>query len=221
MPQIRINDRISYIPACEKPISGDVGIVHGDEFTYVYDTGSIPETLETLQKLEGKCDIVISHFHGDHTWWLTSHRRGDEGVAPDDTLSLTYERPGYRNLYVGSLTQKYIPEGIKIEEPLIINDGVKLEIFPLPNSHCKGSLAMMVDDEYMFIGDSSYCMMKDGKALYNSQQLKALIDLLKEKPASRMLISHDKKFVRNKAVLIRQLESIYEHRTPDSPYIYV
>ncbi len=242
MPEIRITDRISYIPSCEKPISGDVGIVRGDKITYIYDTGSIPETLDFLHSLDGQCDIVISHFHGDHTWWLTPHKRGDEGVEENDDISLVYERPSFRHLYVGTLTKKYIPDGQVITGPTTISsrsgltfnaeervitesasiyDGVKVDIYPIPNSHCKGALLMMVDDEYAFIGDSSYCMTKDGRACYNAQLLKDEIELLERIPADKLLVSHDSKFVRNKAVVIRQLKSIYSHRTSESPYIVV
>lgn len=242
MPEIKITDRISYIPSCEKPISGDVGIVRGDRFTYIYDTGSTPETLEFLQGLDGKCDIVISHFHADHTWWLTRHNKGDADVSEGDTFSLSYERPRFRNIYVGSHTKKYIPDGEAICAPTLISaasglklsadervmpgsgneeyDGIKISVYPLPNSHCKGSLLMMVDDEYAFIGDSSYCREKDGKAVYNAQLLKEEIGLLERIPADKLLISHDRKFLRNKEVVLRQLRSIYGHRT-DSPYIEV
>lgn len=334
MSEIKINDRISYIPSCEKPLSSEVGIVRGDRFTYIYDTGSIPETLHFLQSLQGRCDIVISHFHGDHTWWLTDHKRGDEGVEENDSISLTYEKPKFRRLFIGAYTKKYLPEGKVISAPTMISsysgvlfsseervligqkspteessqnrdnmavessdhqestakeslsykestakeslshqenttvessyhkknteertlgykesetkeniycteipgnnreaytnvkpveiyDGVKIDIYPIPNSHCKGALLMMVDDEYAFIGDSSYCMEKDGRPMYNSQLLKAEIDLLESIPADKLLVSHDRKFVRNKAVVLRQLKTIYSHRTTDSPYIYV
>ena len=240
MPEIKINDRISYIPACEKPLSADVGIVRGDRKAYIFDVGSTVETLEFLHGLEGRCDIVVSHFHADHTWWLTEHHKEDKDVSEGDTISLTYVRPRYERLYVGSLTKKYIPDGEVISAPTIISsisgnnysadervifesgseyDGVKISVFPIPNSHCKGGLAMMVDDEYLFIGDSGYCMEKDGKATYNAQLLKAEIDLLEKVPADKLLISHDRKFVRDKAVLLRQMKTIYSHRSSGSPYI--
>ena len=138
-----------------------MGIVRGDNITYIYDVGSTPETLEFLHSLNGRCDIVISHFHGDHTWWLTKHHRGEDGVEPDDTISLTYERPAFRRLYVGALTKKYISDGTVVTEPTMISsssgtvfranergfdpgsessyDGVKIDVYALPNSHCKGA----------------------------------------------------------------------------------
>ena len=243
MPQIKITDRIFYIPSCEKPLSADVGIVRGDKRVYLFDAGSTPETLEFLHSLNGNCDIVVSHFHGDHTWWLTGHKKGDEGMEEGDELSLTYERPRFGRIYVGSYTSRYIPDGEVISTPTVIShrpgqgtdadksagisgtsdlyDGVKVCVYPLPNSHCKGALAMMVDDEYLFLGDATYCMTKNGVPVYNAQLLKDEIELLKRLPAKYCLISHDKRFVREKRVLLRQLESIYAKRRQDSPYIEV
>ena len=86
----KINEYISYIPATEIPISSDVGIIYGKNCTYVFDVGSIPESLDFLHSLNGNVKIVISHFHADHTWWLTRHKAGEEGMLPGDTLSLTY-----------------------------------------------------------------------------------------------------------------------------------
>ena len=75
-------------------------------------------------------------------------------------------------------------------------DGVKIDVYALPNSHCKGALLMMVDNEYAFIGDSGYCLEKDGRSRYNAQLLKAEIELLEQIPADKLLISHDKKYIR-------------------------
>ena len=145
----KINEYISYIPATEVPISSDVGIIYGRNCTYVFDVGSIPESLDFLHSLNGNIKIVISHFHADHTWWLTRHKAGEEGMLPGDTLSLTYEPVKYEKLYIGKGTERYLPDGEMIREPYVIWDDIadredkslKLEILPMPSSHSKGSLA--------------------------------------------------------------------------------
>ena len=159
----KINDYISYIPSCEVPISGEVGIIYGKKTTYLYDVGSTYECLDFLYSLNGKMQIVISHFHGDHTWWLTKHRAGEKGMLPGDTISLTYEPVKYEKIYIGKSTEKYLPDGQIVMEPVIIEDEtpsgqpLKLEIIPMPSSHTKGSLALVVNDEYVFMGDATYC----------------------------------------------------------------
>lgn len=224
----KINEYISYIPATEIPISSDVGIIYGKNCTYVFDVGSIPESLDFLHSLNGNVKIVISHFHADHTWWLTRHRPGEEGMLPGDTLSLTYEPVKYEKLYIGKGTERYLPDGEMISEPYIIWDEIadredkplKLEILPMPSSHSKGSLALVVNDEYIFMGDSTYCRYipkREGvedHVEYNVQKLKEQIELLKSIKAEKCLISHEKRIMRPKKVVIRQLESIYAGRQP-------
>ena len=229
----KINEYISYIPAAEVPISSDVGIIHGKNKTYLFDVGSTSESLEYLYSLDGNVQIVISHFHADHTWWLYRHKAGEEGMLPGDTLSLNYEPVKYDRLYIGKGTEKYLPKGEIIREPFVIwdeleegtNEGsldgkLKLEIIPMPSSHSKGSLALVVNDEYIFMGDSTYCRYipkrenEDGRAEYNVQKLKEQIDLLKSIKVDKCLVSHERRFVRPKKVVIRQLESIYARRLP-------
>ncbi len=222
----KINDYISYIPSCEVPISGEVGVIYGKKTTYLFDVGSTYECLDFLYSLKGKMQIVISHFHGDHTWWLTKHRAGEKGMLPGDTISLTYEPVKYEKLYIGKSTEKYLPDGQIVMEPVIIEDEtpsgqpLKLEIIPMPSSHTKGSLALVVNDEYVFMGDATYCKYiaegeeGDGYAEYNVQKLKEQIDVLKKLKAEKCLVSHEKRFERPLKVVIRQLESIYARRLP-------
>jgi len=223
---VKINDYMSYIPAVEVPVSGDVGVIYGKKATYLYDVGSTVECLDFLYSLKGKIQIVISHFHGDHTWWLTKHYKGEPGLKPDDEISISYEPVKYERLFIGKSTEKYLPEGEIITEPMVIEDEtltgepLKLEIIPMPSSHCKGSLALSVNDEYLFMGDSTYCRYiapKEGVEAhveYNVQKLKEQIDTLKSIKAEKCLVSHEKRFERPKKVVIRQLESIYTRRVP-------
>ena len=222
----KINDYISYIPSCEVPISGEVGVIYGKKTTYLFDVGSNGECLEFLYSLKGKMQIIISHFHGDHTWWLTKHRAGEKGMLPGDTLSLTYEPVKYEKIYIGKSTEKYLPDGQIVTEPLVIEDEtpsgqpLRLEIIPMPSSHTKGSLALVVNNEYVFMGDATYCKYiaesekSDGHAEYNVQKLKEQIDVLKSIRAEKCLVSHEKRFERPLKVVIRQLESVYERRLP-------
>ncbi len=237
----KINEYISYIPAAEVPLSSDVGIIYGKKCTYLFDVGSTYECLDFLYALKGNMKIVVSHFHADHTWWLTKHRAGEEGMLPGDTVSTSYEPVKYEKMYIGKGTEKYLPDGEIVTEPVIIEDEIdvsraendagsdeygtengklKLEIIPMPSSHSKGSLALVVNDEYIFMGDSTYCKYvpkKEGveeHVEYNVQKLKEQIDLLKSIKADKCLVSHEKRIMRPKKVVIRQLEAIYNRRQP-------
>lgn len=234
MPEIKkITDRISYVPATLKPLSSDIGIVRGDSRLYLYDVGSTLPDLKFINSLPDDKAIVISHFHGDHTWWLTDHKHGEHGVANDDNISTDYRRPGYSDLYVSTVSARYCstvtacstdvdedvsgePESAEmfrdctiVKSPVLIEDGVRIEIVPVPCTHCKGSLVMVVDDEYAFVGDSTYPNKINGVTFYNAQLLQSEIEVLESLKAGYFLLSHDSRFIRPKNVILRQLKAIY------------
>lgn len=217
LPEMRsINDVISYIPACMKPLSSDIGIVRGNDRVYLYDVGSSLPALKYVNTAPANKAIIISHFHGDHTWWLSDHSHGEHGVASDDNISTDYERPHFSTLYVSKESYRHTVPKDKptdpvsiVNERITIDDGVHLEIIPLPCTHCKGSLVLSVNNEYAFLGDSTYPNKVDGVTFYNAQLLKQEIDILEALEAEYFLLSHDNKFVRPKKVVLRQLKTVY------------
>lgn len=260
LPEIKtVSDRISYVPATLRPLSSDIGIIKGDSKIYVYDTGSTLPALKLLQELPDDKAFIISHFHGDHTWWLSDHKHGEHGVADDDNISTSYTRPSFEKLYVSALTSKYVakhspeksfdrtgleddcscdipvnadacPEAqgtettdterivnaaflgstVVVQSPLVIEDGVRLEILPLPCTHCKGSLALSIDDTYCFVGDATYPNKVNNVTFYNAQLLQKEIEVLEAIKADNLLLSHDSKFVRPKKAVLRQLKATYD-----------
>lgn len=205
MPEvIRINDRISYIKASAEPLSSDVVIVEGDAYSYIFDVGNNEEVASYLEALPKKKKVILSHFHQDHM--------GSIGRMSFDTV------------YVGKGTEKYLEETMPRQvlcEPASIQDGVELEIYPIPNSHAKGSLVLMVDKEYLFLGDSLYSKVQDDKYVYNAQLLKEEIELLKRLPAETVFSSHEVRPLKRKDGVVRFLEQIYAKREAGEPYIRI
>lgn len=227
MEEIRITERISYLPATDEPLSSDVGIIRGDSRLYLFDVGSGAEMLEAVRKViasepEKETVVIISHFHADHL--------DNIGNIP------------YSGLYVGSHTAKYTRGGEIVDKPVWINDGIKLVISPVTASHCKGSLMLCVDDKYLFIGDSAYCMAKREKPaaqgtegstaestaqraepviryVYNTQLLHDEIKELEDMPAEFIMTSHEKRFIKPKEAVVRMLKAVYAKRTPGETYI--
>ena len=229
MESIRISDRISYIPATEKPFSADVGIVEGDNAIYFFDVGSDEKVAEFIEnydtglnsKSERKKKIaVISHFHTDHTANLTRTR--------------------FDKIYLGKLTMKYFSimrdsqnlhevsnfEAPKIStenatpfeeiceivsSPIEIDDGIKITIAEIPSSHSKSSVYMQVGD-YVFLGDATFYGYKREKKFYNAQVLQAEIKVLKEIKAEHFMLSHRRHFVKQKRSVLSLLEQIYKSK---------
>lgn len=216
-----MTDKISYIPASEAPLSADIVIIEGKEHFYVFDVGADEKNVEFLNSLPKEKIVILSHFHPDHI--------GNIGKVD------------FLELYAGANTAKYLnnylelPENVTeedgncefsgqdmshiVEKPLTISDGISLTIFPMPSSHAKGSLALEVNETYLFLGDATYCTMKNGKAVYNAGLLKEQTELLRKSEANYLCLSHNRKFVQEKEEVLRELEEIYARRSKNEPYI--
>ena len=226
MPKIvKLTDRIHYLQMSNDPLSADVIAVRGDSAWWIFDVGACDEAARFINELprifadHGAAEsstnlaknVVISHFHRDH---LLNVQRMCGGE-----ISLDIDA-----LYVGAYTSKTFGEieGVAknvVMEPLSFDDGVQIHILPMPNSHAKGSLALIVDD-YVFLGDATYPMVGHGEPdVYNVQILEQQIKLLKSLNASRFCLSHKRGLVRDKTSVIQFLESVYARRQKNENYI--
>ena len=195
MKKITISERISYIEATEEPLSADIGIIRCGDTEWLYDVGN---DLRNLDGLDGEYNVVLSHFHQDHTGSLDKIRVGE--------------------LYVSGATFRHTGWGTVVNGELTIGD---LRIFQIPSSHTKGCLGLEIGNEYAFVGDALYCKAKDGHYVYNAQLLKDEIEVLKRLKASKLLVSHFKGLVRTKDEVIAELEQIYSKKEKNNPYIRV
>ena len=238
MPKIvKLTDRIHYLQMSNDPLSADVIAVRGDRAWWVFDVGACDEAVQFINELPripveeaaipvdenganlAACNnaarlaknVVISHFHRDH---LLNVQRMCGGE-----ISLDIDA-----LYVGAYTSKTFGEieGVAknvVMEPLALDDGVQIQILPMPNSHAKGSLALIVDD-FVFLGDATYPMVGHGAPdVYNVQILGEQIKLLKSLTPSRFCLSHKRGLVRDKTSVIQFLESVYARRQKNENYI--
>ena len=229
---VKLTDRIRYLQMSYEPLSADVVAVRGDSAWWIFDVGACDEAVDFINALPRssessthldtseciknatvplKKNIVISHFHRDHLLNVVRHCNGE--------VSLDFD-----TLYVGAYTSKTFGEieGVAknvVMEPLSFDDGVQIQILPMPNSHAKGSLALIVDD-YVFLGDATYPMVGHGAPdVYNVQILGEQIKLLKTLSASRFCLSHKRGLVRDKTSVIQFLESVYARRQKNENYI--
>ncbi len=195
----KINDYISYMPEIKHPLSADIGIIKGEEFTWLYDVGNGDSTLAALNSIGGKINVVISHFHPDH--------------------ASNIHKLDFETLYLSSNTRKYIKSGIVPENGLVIHDGIKLHFFDIPASHAKGCLGLEINDEYAFIGDATYPGYKPTHMYYNVGLLKEQITIFENLKADKFLVSHIPGLVQSKDDVLSRLKHIYSKREPKSPFI--
>lgn len=189
MRLIEINQRISYLPAAENPISSDVVVVRIADVTVFFDVGCNKAAADLIKNISGKKIAVLSHFHPDHIANLL--------------------RCKFDAVYCGKNTAKYLKlqksPVIVVEEIVSLSDGLK--IMPVPSSHAKGSLAMCVDG-ICFLGDAAYPGYKLGKKYHNANFLRALINFLQSIDSEEVFYSHEKNPVKTKGVILGVLESI-------------
>lgn len=209
---IQLTDRIHYLPATRDPLSADVFAVRGDSAWWIFDVGISDEAFRFINDLpsEGlKKNFVISHFHKDHIGNLVRSLNGE--------ISLPYD-----NLYVSPQTRKYIKAGTDVSETMEFFDGLRLRITPIPSSHAKGSLALIVDDELAFLGDATYPTVgHGGPDFYNVQQLLEQIKFLEGMDAKSLCLSHKRNPVCNKESVLVLLKSIYSRREKGNNAIVV
>ena len=191
-----INAAISYIPAHDSPLSADVAVIKGQK-TWLFDVGSSDDAFEEIQRIKGEKCAVISHFHPDHMANL--------------------ERLADLPVYVGANTLRYSGRGTVIDAETELEKGIG--VFPIPSSHAKGSLGLIVNDEFVFIGDALAPTVKKGRIVYNAQLLNECIRLFKSITAPYFIQSHEMDRVYEKAEIISKLESIYARRNAQEAYI--
>ena len=197
----RIDEGIYRFRATEEPLSADVGVIEGKGSTWLFDVGSSEAHLEAILSIPGEKTVVLSHFHPDHT--------GNIG------------RLSFRTLYAGRNTLKYTGGGTAVEGEITVEDGHLFRIIPFPSVHAKGSVALEVDEKYLFTGDGLDAAMKGGRIVYNAGMLLDDIRLLERLKADRVLLSHEDPFCVPKEQVLDRLKRIYSLRVNGEPYITV
>lgn len=174
---------------------------------WIYDVGSNEEALNLINGIKGEKRIVLSHFHADHTANLSR-------------ISLVGDSD---KIYCGGFTRKKFTgtvnaDIVAVDKDLYFDEGIHL--FPIPSAHAKGCVGLEADG-FAFVGDSTYCDVRDGKAVYNAGQLQSLIKTLKGLKAKKLLLSHNQPLECDRETEISRLEEIYSLRKKDEPYIYL
>lgn len=195
MKEIIINEKISYMECSDDPLSADIGIIRNGDATWLYDVGSDERAITELTE---NYNVVLSHFHQDHTGNM--------------------EKLRIKEAFVSLETKRHVRMGTVADKDIYIGN---LHIFPLPSSHCKGCLGLEVDETYAFVGDALYSKFKDGYYIFNAQLLKDEIAVLKRLKAPYLLVSHFKGMVRRRDEVIAELEELYHHRDKNSSEIKV
>ena len=240
MEIVKITEHISYIKASGQPLSADVILVEGQEYLYAFDVGNNEKVAEYLNSIPKKKRVILSHFHTDHmgnigrvswesVYFGANTEKYFQHYIKDYVAQRFAELPqalegifGESNdLQNNEMKVGRSPRYVTVFEPVIISDGIALEIHPVPNSHAKGSLLLQAEGEYIFLGDSLYSKADGDNQVYNAQLLKEEIELLRKLPGTQIFSSHEKRPLKTKAGVLRFLEQIYAKRDKNNAFIRV
>lgn len=194
---------MSYIEPTEDPLSANAVLAKGAHFLWAFDVGNNPEGANIINSKGLELKVILSHFHPDHIGNLSL-------LSPLE-------------IYQGKNTFGYTHSGEIVDELTEITDGdLNIKLIPMPSSHAKGSLAALINNEYLLLGDSTYTGYKAGKGvIYNTSLLGEMLKILKGIDAPFFLRSHHEPFVESKAFVIKELEEIYNKRVSGEPYIVI
>ncbi|MBQ7359421.1 MAG: hypothetical protein IJW63_04930 [Lachnospiraceae bacterium] len=192
--------KVFYVPGGSAPLSSEVFFIQGKEKLYVYDVGANEESLLALKRLNPET-CILSHFHKDHTTNLG--------------------KVDFQELYVDKKSSEHFPMGTTLEQQKGVEDGVRLDIIPVATCHSKAALLVNIDQQFLLVGDALYAIMKFGRPLFNTGQLKEVIDALERIQTQYVVLSHDTRLVYTKEEALKDLRETYARRTKDSPYIYL
>ena len=180
MKLVTYSDRISYITPDESLICSSIGIVRGDNYSILIDIGASKPQLGILK--DGLAngliknniqDVVITHFHPDHTSNL-SELENIKTICSKNT-------------------SRYIKADLIIDKQTDLDlKNTSVKIIPLPSVHAKGSLAIYVEeDKAMFIGDALCMKEKDYKPFTNKDITLNMINTLRSYPIQKYFLGHE------------------------------
>ena len=132
----RIAEGVWQVPGVAEPLSADSFIIEGAARYYVYDVGASDAAYDAIAALDKPVTVILSHFHRDHTANLSR-------LSPETVL-------------VGARTRRQLGTGTLVDAPLVIRDGVTIEVQPCVSPHAPGCLIATVNGRLTFIGDLAY-----------------------------------------------------------------
>jgi|GEM_PF-51459 len=223
------------IKSQRNPLSSDAFLYKDEDKYWIFDVGERKENADYINALEGPKNLVVSHFHRDHTagfsWinsidklFVTAYSRKRIDVTGISISEGIYE-----------VTEPIMPDSLSwnsgkvIQSAFLSGDSRNLSqtvgnvrIIPMPSSHSKGCLAMEIAGRYLFLGDSLYGRIEsENRSVYNVQLVKSQMEVLKKSTAPICICSHRNGKLMPRESAIAFLESVYLKREEGSPYIRV
>jgi glyoxylase-like metal-dependent hydrolase (beta-lactamase superfamily II) len=217
----KLTDRVYYMPHSTETDRPSLGLVCGDKYSLLIDSGNSPKHAKEFLDETRKVTIaplkylIITHFHWDHVFGIKemklvtiSHEDTREELEKlksrkwDDASMEKYIADGIYEEFTIECIKKEIPD----RENFIIGDldmtfkdsiqidlgGVTCIIKAVGGDHTDDSSVVYVPEEkVLFLGDCVYGRRYNGAYGYTMERVNKLIESVKEFDAEHYLISHE------------------------------
>lgn len=101
---------------------------------------------------------------------------------------------------------KYIACGTLVDAPMVIHDGVTIEVQPCVSPHAPGCLIATVNGEYTFIGDLTYARPGMGQG-----EARGMLNRLSRVDTRYFVVSHRAEHpLVEKAALLRDMKEYFQ-----------
>lgn len=250
-----IDNIIFYNSPEEQPVlSAEVFYIKTEDTIWIYDVGASDTALNIVEDLlisknyRDKCNIVISHFHEDHSKNLLRIKNNFNLYAGKYTIdrfrdklgsncqsiniiekSIHYNISSYNNLInlsnnsinkINNISNNSINNINNISNNSVKDFNHSIDLMLIPAIHAKGCVGMIFDRKYILVGDSLYCKYVNGHVTYNQQLIRNQIKIFESLPSDILFISsHETPILKSKTEVLDKLNKILSFAVKDSPYI--
>ncbi len=217
----KLTDRIFYMPHSEETDRPSLGLICGNKYSIIVDSGNSPEHAKEFLSEIKKLDIppvrylVITHWHWDHIFGLRemnlvtiAHENIKEKL--DEMKKLNWDDVSLEAYIVDGTFSDFTVECIKKEMPdrgdfsigdidITFKDKIEIDlgdvtciIKGIGGTHTDDSAAVYVPEErVVFLGDCVYGTRYNGVYGYTKEKLFPMIEKIEEFDAEHYIISHE------------------------------
>lgn len=220
----KITDRVFYMPGSEETDRPTLGLICGDKYSLVVDSGNSPnhakEFLDELNKMNipKVRYLVITHHHWDHVLGIEdmnlvtiSHEKTKEKLDEmkeykwDDVSLDKYLEEGIFNDPTVEAIKKEIPDRDEFtvgNVEITYKDSIEIDLGKVTcivkavgGCHTEDSSVVYVPEEgVVFLGDCIYGSMYNGEYGYQQKKVLPMIEKIEKFDADHFIISHEEPY---------------------------
>lgn len=165
----KINENISVI----RTLISNFYIYTNGEDTICFDSGYMPPIIHSgLSKLginkDSVSNVFLTHSDFDHVGGLGVFKKANIYLSREEKKMITFKRPRLLFVFNLPIMKKY---DLLDDQKVIQVGDIKVQAFQTPG-HTLGSMSYLVDDKYLFTGDTLTIKDGDIKPFFFMQNMK-------------------------------------------------